>query len=353
MVKLFNHEWSKADLLRRVGHMQQLSGIRLLEAGDGKARGSRMLEVRTGSGLRFLVNADRALDLSSCDFRGIPLSWYSAAGDVHPAYYESQGLGWLRSFAGGLMTTCGLDHFGPPCQDGDLSFGLHGRVSNIPASQMGYSATWKEEDYVLEIAGEVRQAALFGENLVLRRRISSILGSNHICIQDTIVNEGYEPTPHMLLYHFNLGFPLVSEAARLSLTAESTLPRDAVAQSGLAEWDQFQTPTPGYQEQVFIHRLLCDEAGLSTIQFENPQLRLGLRWTFGTANLPYLIEWKMMGEGAYVVGIEPANCAGVGGRAAARAQGQLPELAAGESRDYVIDLEVVQLEYPQGEHHDG
>ena len=62
------------------------------------------------------------------------------------------------------------------------------------------------------------------ENLVLRRCISTNLGSNRIRIEDIITNEGFDPAPHMLLYHFNLGFPLVSENTHLHLYAEETLP---------------------------------------------------------------------------------------------------------------------------------
>ena len=195
MVTLYNREWSKAELLRRVGHMDQLAGIRLVETGDGKARGSRMLDVWTGTGLRLQVNADRALDISSCDFKGMPLSWRSPAGDVHPAYYEPQGIGWLRSFPGGLLTTCGLDQFGLPSQDGGTDFGLHGRISNTPASQVNYSTYWVGDDYELEITAEVRQASLFGENLVLRRRISTALGSNRIHIEDIATNQGLNLLP--------------------------------------------------------------------------------------------------------------------------------------------------------------
>ena len=163
MVTLFNREWSKDELLRRVGHMDQLAGIRWLEAGDGKARGSRLLDVWTGIGLRFQVNRDRALDISSCDFKGMPLSWRSPVGDVHPAYYELQGIGWLRSFPGGLLTTCGLDQFGLPSQDGGGDFGLHGRISNLPADQVNTRTYWEGDDYKLEISAEVRQASVFGE----------------------------------------------------------------------------------------------------------------------------------------------------------------------------------------------
>ena len=343
MVYLFNQEWSKAEILRRVGTMEQIAGIRLLEAGDGRGRGSRVLDVWTGTGLRFQVSADRALDIGGCDFKGIPLAFRSAAGEVHPAYYEPQGLGWLRSFSGGLLTTCGLDQFGAPNQDGDKALGLHGRISNLPATQVSYRTFWVGNYYELEISGEVRQAVLFGENLVMRRQISTRLGSNRIRITDTISNEGFETSPHMLLYHFNLGFPLVSESSRIELEARETHPRDANAQSGLAAWDRFQPPTPGYQEQVFIHQPMPDEEGKVSLQLTNPQVGIGLRWSYAHALLPTLMEWKMMGEGAYVVGIEPANCNGINGQKAAREQGQCLYLSPGERRIYQIDLEVIPL----------
>jgi hypothetical protein len=343
MVTLFNREWSKAELLRRVGHMDQLAGIRLVEAGDGKARGSRLLDVWTGTGLRFQVNADRALDISSCEFKGLPLSWRSPAGDVHPAYYESQGTGWLRSFPGGLLTTCGLDQFGLPSQDSGTQYGLHGRISNTPSVQVNHRTFWDGDDYMLEISAETPQAALFAENLVRHRCISTALGSKRIQLEDRVTNQGFDPAPHMLLYHFNLGFPLVSENTQLRLKTVQTLARDETAQGGLDQWNIFQTPTPGYQEQVFIHRPVVDEQGVAVVELNNPKLGIGLRWTYQAANLPYLMEWKMMGEGAYVVGVEPANCNGLGGRAATRDMGQLPILEPGESRNYRIDLEIITM----------
>jgi hypothetical protein len=341
MAKLFNCEWTKSELLSRVGQMDQLAGIRLLEAGDGKARGCRVLDVWTGTGLRFQVNAERALDISSCDFKGAPLAWRSPAGDVHPAFYEPQDIGWLRSFSGGLLVTCGLDHFGSPAKDGDTELGLHGRISNSPAAQVNYRTFWDGDDYKLEITGETRQANVFGENLVLRRRISTALGTNCIHIEDVVANEGFESAPHMLLYHFNIGFPLVSENTRLHLQSEETLPRNADAQSGMAEWDRFQSPTPGFREQVFIHRPKSDGDGIATVELNNPQMGFGVRWKYGTANLPYLMEWKMMGQGAYVIGVEPTNCNGLAGRPVTRELGQLPILESGESRDYHIDVEVI------------
>jgi len=343
MLSLYNRSWTRHELLQRVGHMDQIAGIQLLEAADGLERSTRMLHVWTGSGLDFTVLADRALDISACHYKGVPIAWASPVGVVHPAYYDPQGLGWLRSFPGGLLVTCGLDHYGAPSQDTGEQFGLHGRISNLPARAVGYRAYWEEDDYVLEIAGQVRQARVFGENLVLRRRISTRLGSNAMRIEDVVTNEGFAPQPHMILYHFNLGFPLVSEDTRLHLEAEQTVPRDADAEPGLAEWHTLQPPTAGYREQVFRHTPVADARGQVHVEVQNPALGLGLRWTYDKASLPHLFEWKMMGQGMYVLGIEPGNSSGIEGRAMARQRGDLPHLQPGESRRYT--LEVTVLEY--------
>ena len=339
---LYFRDHSRKELLEHVGHMDQVAGVQLLEAGDGLARGSRVLQVWTGTGLSFDVLADRALDISACRYKGVPLAWISPVGDVHPSYYEPDGAGWLRSFQGGLLVTCGLDHFGYPSDDGGEALGLHGRVSNLPARYVRHRAAWQGDEYKLEVSGQVRQARVFGENLVLRRRISTRLGSNRIWIEDEVANEGFAPQPHMILYHFNLGFPLLSEDTRLHVEVEGTVPRDADAEAGLADWMRFQPPTEGYREQVFCHVPKVGADGRVRVGLENPTLGLGLRWTYDRASLPHLFQWKMMGQGLYVLGVEPANSSGMQGRASARQSGDLPYLAPGESRRYALELEVVE-----------
>lgn len=341
MVLLFNRNWDKSELARRIGNMDQLAGIRLSELIDGKGRGCRVFDVWTGSGLRFQVNADRALDVSSCEYKGLPIAWRSAAGDVNPAFYEPQGLGWLRSFSGGLLATCGLDQFGLPGMDVGLEFGLHGRISNVPATQVSYRTFWYDDEYNLEITGESRQSSLFSENIVLRRCITTSLGSNRIVIEDSVTNEGFQTIPHMILYHFNIGFPLVDESTKLQINSKRTISRDTNTQCGLNEWNQFHSPVPDYKEQVFIHCPEPDENGIALIELINSQIGLSLRWSYRTEELPFLMEWKMMGEGEYVVGIEPANCNGLAGRKAIREQGLLPVLKPGENRNYHLELDVI------------
>jgi hypothetical protein len=347
MITLYHRQWSRQELLQYVGRMDQLAGIRLVEAADGLERGNRILQVWTGSGLSFDVVADRALDIAACRYKGISLAWASSVGGVHPAYYEPEGLRWLRSFAGGLLVTCGLDQFGSPCSDDGEELGLHGRLSNLPAQAVGYHTSWVGDGdssrYELEITGQVRQTRVFGENLVLRRRILTHLGSNAIRIEDEVTNEGFEAHPHMVLYHINLGFPLVSAESTLRLKTEETIARDADAEPGLSQWSNIQLPTAGYREQVFRHvPVIDDDRGRAQVEVENPTLGVGLRLTYERACLPYLVQWKMMGQGTYVLGIEPANCGVIQGRATARAKGQLPHLAPGESRRYVLDVEVIE-----------
>lgn len=341
MTSLWGKEWQPDDLRRYVGHLDQIAGISLLEAADGRAHGSRVLDVWTGSGLTFQVLAERALDIGRFAYNGLSLAWQSPTGFPHPAYYEAHAANWLRSFGGGMLATCGLDHFGPPNEDAGQELGQHGRVGNLPASHVGYRTEWVDGAYVLEISGEVRQAAVFAENIVMRRRIRTQLGSNRVQITDRVTNEGFQAQPHMMLYHFNTGFPLVSPESKVRIDSQETTPRDAAAEPGIDTWDQIDAPTHGYAEQVFRHVPRVAGDGTARAELGNPALGITLRITYAAGSLPYLYQWKMMGEGEYVVGLEPSNCATLGGRAAAREAGLLPVLEPGESVDYALELAVI------------
>ena len=344
MVNLYQRDWSKQELIRYVGHLDQVAGIKSLEGADGFERGARILQVWTGSGLSFNVLADRALDISTCQYKGMSLTWKSPIGDAHPAYYDAAGAAWLRTFQGGMLVTCGLDTFGPASRDEGEDLGQHGRASSIPARSVNCQSFWKDDVYHLEISGEVRQTRVYGENLALHRRISTSLGSNKIRIEDAVTNEGFSAHPHLILYDVNVGFPMLSESARLKFDVAATVPFDDIARKEMNEWMVFQPPTPDYQERDYTHTPLVDEKGWATVELENPSLKLGLRLSFDQTTLPYLAQWKMMREGLYVLAIQPMNCNVWGGRAEVRRQNALPYLDAGESRRYALEIEVI--EYP-------
>ena len=174
-------------------------------------------------------------------------------------------------------------------------------------------------------AGPLREASLFGYNLLLTRTISCRLGEARLTIEDRVENQGSAPAPHMILYHFNPGFPDARAQSRLDVSS-TVEPRDAVAAPGLVRHNRFEEPTSGYAEQLFYHRVAADAGGFAQVALVNPDLRLGLQVRYRHRELPWLVEWKQVGVGAYVLGVEPGNCVGEGRAAAARG-GVLVELA--------------------------
>jgi hypothetical protein len=189
----------------------------------------------------------------------------------------------------------------------------------------------------------VRQARYGGENLLLERRITTALSSSRIRIEDVVSNQGSSSQRHMFVYHFNIGFPILSEHSRLDMRVLETLPHDEVSAAGLGDWHHFQPPTPGFQEQNFWHTPVRDADGWVRLALESPLAGLALRWSYDATWLPHLLEWKMMGQGAYVVGIEPCNCLGASGPGAPDDPAGLPQLARGESRRYALEMEVIRL----------
>src|SRR5664279_4674608 len=87
MPELFNSSFSPAELRRLTGTLDQLAGIRMVEYADGKARGMRAADVYTGTGFRFTVWLDRAMDIGPAEFAGKPLAWLHPALGT-PAQYE-------------------------------------------------------------------------------------------------------------------------------------------------------------------------------------------------------------------------------------------------------------------------
>ncbi|MFB8386715.1 aldose 1-epimerase family protein [Microbacterium sp. NPDC055910] len=318
---------------RRIGSLAQIARIDEFTETQGPARGARRIRVDTGGGLSFEVHPDRAMDLGQVTFRGTPLSWMSPVGIGAPAHTHDVGMDWLRAFGGGLLTTCGLDSFGPPTSEDGVDYPMHGRISSTPATLT--RAQVGDDGIVIE--GEVRQASVFGENLVLRRRIQAHLGGSVIRIDDTVTNEDSRPAGHMVLYHCNLGWPLLSEDAVLRIPSAAVTPRDATAEAGVASWHELSAPTRGYAEQVFRHDFR--DQGFAEVSVDNPERDVRLAIRFDTKTLPGLHQWKMLGEGHYVLGLEPVNVDWSRGRATARSEGVLPELQPGESVSYAIEID--------------
>ena len=199
------------ELRKRVGSLDQVGGVRKIELADGPERGVEAFEFRTGGGLDFTVFAGRGMDIGAATYRSYPLAWVSQTGVPAASFFEPEGLGWLRGFHGGLIATCGLTYAGAAGPDGDEELGLHGRISNLPAKNLSHGASWHDDSYIMYAQGEMREASVFGPNMVMTRRVSSILGHPMLHVQDVVENQGFRPQEHMLVYHCNFGFPLMDE----------------------------------------------------------------------------------------------------------------------------------------------
>lgn len=341
MIRLWGSDYTRLDLLRRLGDISQIAGAQPFELSDGRERGSRGVRLYNAAGLELQVIAERGLGITALSFQGIPLPYISPVGTAHPAYAEATGLGWLRNWPGGFLTPCGLTQVGSPCDDVGAALGLHGRVSNLPARNVHWGGEWVGEDYQVWVEGIVQEAAVFGENLTLVRRIWTGLAEPRFWIEDRVVNHGFSPAPLMFLQHINLGFPLVDSTARLELPQRVTEPRDEPARQGLGQHCEFHEPVNGYQEQVFYHYLEVGEDGDVRVGLNNPAFYggrgLSLYIQYPLQEYPVLVEWKMMGVGMYVVGIEPANCH-VGGRCQERERGTLQMLAPQETRTFHLEI---------------
>jgi hypothetical protein len=345
MADLYGRKITRQQLLSLVGDLSQVAGVTLGELKEGVESGVRTAEFRSGSGLRFTVLLDRGLDIGPAEYRGIPLAWISPTGFAHPARFEPEGLGWLRSFGGGLLTGCGLTYLGSPEVDEGEALGLHGRLSNLPAQKVQVGEQWQGDECTFWLEGRLRQARVFGENLSLTRRISVGLGESRIVIQDTVENLSDRPSPLMVLYHINLGFPMVDGDCLLEAEEHPVQPRDRQAEGGWPVWMNFREPAPDYDEQVFYHDLPADQAGWVRMTLNNSNLGLKLTVLHKKDTLPNLVQWKMMGSGEYVLGLEPANCL-VEGRNKERRRGTLQTLQPGEQRQFNLEILVEGLSDP-------
>ncbi len=329
------------QLRRRIGDVSQLVSTRAARLADGNEDGVRVIDARAAGGLSALILADRGLDLGAVWAGGHQVSWQSTTGAVHPSYFDDAG--WLRSFHGGMLTTCGLQNVGLPSEDQGVSYGLHGRVSNIAARNVSHRVIEEDGRLVAEVTGEMRETDVFGADLRLRRRITLPMGETVLHVEDEVVNQGHARAGLMLLYHVNLGYPVVADGAKLITPPAEIVPRDEIARAGLDERTTFPAPQDGFAEHVFRHELLGGDAREVSASIVNPGFEptggIGLTVSWDPRQLPRMWQWRMLGPGMYLTGLEPANCH-LSGRAAEREAGTLQELEPGESRRYGISVRV-------------
>jgi len=293
------------NLQRRVASKDQLAKIDTFTINNGPGSGGRYLSVRCLSGMRLRVALDRGFDIDELEFAGQQLGWHGPSGHVAPAVTtadQEAGTGLLRAFSG-FMVTCGYDYFGGGRTGSASHFGyalrelqhypLHGRATFLRSNLLEARIDWTHSNGpVVRLVADMRQAGLFGENLCCTRNITIPVGDGQILIEDGVRNEGMTKAPHMILYHLNLGYPLIGNG-----TVIEGLPADDAMPSKLPDLTQ-----PQSEAFRFLPRSDCATA-IKVIGAGGYSLSIEPL----SSSFRYIGQWWNHYDGMECIGIEPAS----------------------------------------------
>jgi len=320
-----------------VGNRAQLFSVRESRLCGGRGDGVRVVDVHNGGNLEVTVVPDRCMDLACVRYKGRCLNYITSGGIAHPAYYEVTGEGWSEAFPGGMLFTCGLSNTGLRSGSEWDAQKEHGCIGNRPAEHLNILETETAEGPAVELTGTMKEGMLAGTNLTLTRSVRIGWRSDRIDITDTVKNEGWRTEPNMMLYHCNMGYPLLQPDSRFELKNRGVRPRTPFAEKMMPRLDEILPPQDALEEACYYYDPVPDADGFAEALLENEREGLRLRLRFDTAALPLFVRWKNFVKGEYVMGLEPAN-ATIDGREDAARNGTLKYLEPGESRVYRLSF---------------
>jgi hypothetical protein len=335
MLNIFGMDMAKQELLEHISSMSQIAGTRQFEYKEGKACGVKAVDVRAGP-LNYIVLLDRGMDIANVEYRGTPIAWLSKMGVHAPSFFENQSEQFLRTFGGGMLTTCGLSQVGAPCVENGDYLGLHGRISHTPVEKYAIDEYWDNDDYVLRTTGQAREAMLYAENMVLKREIVCTYGKPMLTINDIIENQGYQKSPFMIMYHINFCFPIVSEYSKVYTSASEVTAWVTRDQADGGDYRTMGKPNAAYTYECFEHKMPKSRNKVYAAII-NEKINLGVYLSYSPEQLPCFNQWKMTGQQDYVVAFEPGNTLPVG-RVEARKNGTLSMLEPHEK--YSVQIEI-------------
>lgn len=328
------------DEKKYIGNREQLVSVKRVKMQEGKASGTDLITVQNRSGMHFDVNVSRGLDITNLDFLGENFGYISPCGIVAPEYFDDKGLGFLKSFTAGFMTTCGLKTAGAPGEYNGEEYGLHGNISHTPAEEVICVVEEQGDDVCVVIKGKMKDAIIFGDKLSLEREIRCEYKARKITIKDKVVNEGFNDARHMILYHCNIGYPLLTPDSKVFIPAQKTEARNEHSKAGIKTWMKAEQPDSKYEEMCYYHDLQTDKNAMTAVAVFNEVLDMGVAIEFDTKTLDHFVQWKMMGEGDYVMGLEPCNTT-IDGVADAIQNGSLKHIKPGQSIEHSLTFNVL------------
>ncbi|MGY0197433.1 aldose 1-epimerase family protein [Leptothrix sp. BB-4] len=290
---------------------QARCAVKRFQLSEGRREGIEVIEVDNGT-LRVWLLPQRGLGIWKVWRSAQEFGWRSpVSGPVHPMHVPIQdpsGLGWLEGFDE-LMCRCGLMSNGPPVfgPDGRVQFSLHGRIANLPAEDL--QIRHDELTGRVDITAVVHETRFLQFNLKLTSTLSMLPGEASFSIHDVVSNLAPAATHCQLMYHHNVGLPVLGEGAEVVAPVAELAPRDARAAEGVATWSRVGAPQHGYAEQVFYTTLHAAEDGSTQVLLKSADGETGAGIRFNVRQLPCFVVWKNEAatSDGYVVGIEPST----------------------------------------------
>lgn len=294
----------------RTCHGGRSEGVRVVELDNG-AMTIDVLPTR-GMGI-WRVRRTAPLPRGEGAGEGSTLGWRAPVREpVHPRFVplmEPAGLGWLDGF-NELLCRCGLESNGPPEFDdaGRLLRPLHGRIANTPAHRVELIVD--QDAGRLTLRGVVDETRFHFQSLRLTTTLTTEFGSNEFTWTDEVQNIGGRAATLQMLYHFNIGQPLLQPGARILAPLGTVAPLTQVAaEAGVETWNIMPPLRPGSAEQVYVCDLAADEAGDTRVLVTGLADDNAVSLRFNKRALPCFTVWRNTPAEAdgYVLGIEPGT----------------------------------------------
>lgn len=270
----------------RISNFAQMASLRRCTLTEGQEKGLDVVDCDTGN-IRFLVNVSKACDIMQLYYKGQNMSFISKNG------FMQREFPFAKRFEGGMLYTCGLDSVGERA-----GYEEHGSIHNTPAQIL--RAECNQQEIVIEAI--IRDTEICGKNLVLRRKITAPIGGNAVSVKDTLTNESYRDENYCLLYHVNIGYPMLDTGARIVADSDVCRPRTTWADKNIGTAYEITEPAPNMEETCYY---LTPRA--STVSLVNETIGRKFTVSYSGDTLPNFLEWKSMASGDYALGLEPCT----------------------------------------------
>lgn len=270
----------------KISNFGQIASLRRYTLTSGRETGLDVIDCDNGK-IRFLLNVSKACDMMQLYHEGQNVSFLSKNG------FSKRENSFLQRFEGGMIYTCGLDSVG-----GRDGYELHGTFHNIPAEIV--RAETNEEGIFVEAV--IRDTALFGKNLILRRKIFTPILGSLVTVEDTLENMGFKEEEYCLLYHVNVGYPMLEDGGKIIADVESYIPRTEWAKQNENSMYAVNAPKVGQEETCYFLKMRTPSVSLV-----NEKTGKTFTLTYSGDTLSNFVEWKSMASGDYALGLEPCT----------------------------------------------